>query len=190
MTTHRCHRLCRLRSLGGIFVFSLALIVSVHLQPAKATDSVTITWATLGGFYTDWAGVIAKEYEAATGNKVKIINIDYAQLYEKQVIEMVGGTGAYDIITYEAAWKPEFVSAGWLEPLDSYIKSYDPKALAIDDIAPALLELSTVWQGQIYGLPYYTFTMGYFYRYDLYDDPTEKAAFKTRYGYDLGPPQT
>jgi multiple sugar transport system substrate-binding protein len=173
----------------------MGLVCAITLTAGIAPDSaaakgVTVTWATINGFFSDYAKQMIEEYEVKTGNKVKIINIDYAQLYEKQVIEMVGGTGAYDIITYESVWKPEFVAANWLQPLDEFIAKADQDDLAIKDIAPALTELSTGWKGKTYGLPYYTFTMGYFYRYDLFTDPTEQGAFQAKFGYELSIPKT
>jgi multiple sugar transport system substrate-binding protein len=179
------------KKLSILSAFLILVIFACFIAlPSAQAKGVTVTWATIGGFYTDWAQELAKEYEAASGNKVKIIDIDYAQLYEKQVIEMVGGTGAYDIITYEAAWKPEFVGAGWLAPLDSYIKASKPEDIKIEKVSPALLELAAGWQGKTYGLPYYSFTMGYFYRLDLFEDPIEKKNFKAKYGYELNLPQT
>lgn len=157
--------------------------------PAESTG-VTITWATIAGFYTDWAEEVAKEFEEATGHNVEVVDIDFPQLYEKQVLEMVGGTGAYDIITYDNGWKAEFANNGYLAPLDEYIAASDPEEIQFEDVAPALVELTTGWKGQVYGLPYYTFTMGMFYRCDLYEHPDEQAAFEAEYGYPLDVPQT
>ncbi len=162
--------------------------------PAEKTvapaEKVTITWSTIAGFYTDWAEEVAKDFEEATGYDVEVIDIDFPQLYEKQVLEMVGGTGAYDIITYDVGWKAEFAHSGYLLPLDDYIAASDPKDIEFEDIAPALIELTTRWQGKVFGLPYYTFTMGMFYRCDLFEHPDEKAAFEAKYGYPLDVPQT
>lgn len=159
-------------------------------EPAAESTGVTITWATIAGFYTDWAEEVAKDYEAATGNKVNVVDIDFPQLYEKEVLEMVGGTGAYDIITYDVGWKAEFANNGYLAPLDDYIAASDPAEIQFEDVAPALVELTTGWKGNVYGLPYYTFTMGMFYRCDLYENPDEMAAFEAKYGYPLDVPQT
>lgn len=176
-------------TIGAMWQIGSAAVLALGLSAGNAhADKVTVNWATIGGFYTDLAQKLADKFEAKSGIKVNIINIDFAQLYEKQILEMVGETGAYDVITYASQWKPEFVSAGWLLPLDQYMAKSDPKELALDDIAPALVEISNKWQGKTYGLPYYTFTMGYFYRQDLMNDPTEKAAFKSKYGYDLATP--
>ena len=153
-------------------------------------EKVTITWATIAGFYTDWATEVAKDFERETGHTVRVIDIDFPQLYEKQVLEMVGGTGAYDIITYDVGWKAEFAYNGYLTPLDDYIAASDPADIQIEDVAPALVELTTAWQGKVFGLPYYTFTMGMFYRCDLFEHPDEMAAFEAEYGYKLDIPQT
>ena len=153
-------------------------------------EKVTITWATIAGFYTDWAEEVAKEFEAKTGYDVEVVDIDFSQLYEKQVIEMVGKTGAYDIITYDVGWKAEFANSGYLLALDDYIAASDPNEIQFEDIHPALVEAACGWKGKVWGLPYYTFTMGYFYRCDLFEDPGEMAAFEAEYGYPLDVPQT
>jgi len=158
--------------------------------PPPPPEEVTITWAAIAGFYTDWAEEVAKEYEEDTGVNVDIIEIDFSQMYEKQVIEMVGDTGAYDIVSYDVGWKAEWANSGYILPLDDYIAASDPEEIQFDDIHPALIETATSWNGQVWGLPYYTFTMGYFYRCDLFEDPGEMAAFEAEYGYPLGYPQT
>lgn len=158
--------------------------------PPPPEEEVTITMATIAGFYTDWAEEVAKEFEEKTGWNVEIVQIDFSQLYEKQVLEMVGGTGAYDIITYDVGWKAEFANSGYILPLDNYIAASDPEEIQFEDIHPALIEGSCRWKGQVWGLPFYTFTMGYFYRCDLFEDPDEMAAFEAEYGYPLDIPET
>jgi multiple sugar transport system substrate-binding protein len=153
-------------------------------------EKVTITMATIAGFYTDWAEEVAKEFEEKTGWNVEIVQIDFSQLYEKQVIEFVGDTGAYDIITYDVGWKAEFANSGHILPLDDYIAASDPAEIQFEDIHPALIEGSCRWKGKVWGLPFYTFTMGYFYRCDLFEDPDEMAAFEAKYGYPLDIPET
>lgn len=74
-------------------------------------------------------------------------------------------------------------------PMDDYIAENADK-VQYDDVAPILADMTTQYKGHIYGLPYYTYTAGYFYRADLFEDPTEQAAFKEKYGYDLAVPTT
>jgi multiple sugar transport system substrate-binding protein len=174
--------------LAIIFVMALALVPTTSYN-VEAQD-VTITWATIAGFYTDWAEQVANQYEQDTGVTVEIIDIDFPSLYENQVLEAVADTGAYDILTYDVGWKAEFSESGYLQVLDDYIANADPEVIAFDDISPALTETTSMWRGKVYGLPYYTFTMGYFYRCDLFENPDEMAAFEEAYGYPLGIPRT
>lgn len=161
-------------------------------EPAKsapAAGEVTVTWATLAGFYTDWAKSLADEFTKKTGVKVNIVEMDLPTMYEKEVLDMVGGTGVYDIVTWNVSWKGEWANNGFLLPLDDYIKK-DAAEVQIQDVAPALLQVSGVWQGKTYGLPYYTFAPGIFYRCDLFENADEMAAFQKKYGYKLDIPTT
>jgi multiple sugar transport system substrate-binding protein len=162
-------------------------------QPAATTeckdeDRVQINWSTIAGFYTDAMESIIADFEATHCIKVNIIGIDNAQLYDKQVIELVGKTGAYDVVNIEAMEKAEFAENGFLLPMDDYLKEH-PEA-QYEDIAPIIQDLTTKYKGKIWGLPYYTYTAGWFGRCDLLEDPTEQAAFKEKYGYDLAIPTT
>lgn len=162
-------------------------------QPAatgecKDEDRVPIAWSTIAGFYTDAMESIVADFEATHCVDVTIIGIDNAQLYDKQVIELVGKTGAYDVVNIEAMEKAEFAENGFLLAMDDYLK--DHPDVDYEDIAPIMRELTTQYKGKIWGLPYYTYTAGYFGRCDLFEDPTEQAAFKEKYGYDLAVPST
>jgi len=158
---------------------------------AECTDEtrVPITWSTIAGFYTDAMSQLVADFEATHCVKVNVVNIDNSQLYDKQVIEMVGQTGAYDVVTLETAEKAEFAENGFIMPMDDYIAENAEK-VQYEDVAPILADMTTQYKGHIYGLPYYTYTAGYFYRADLFEDPTEQAAFKEKYGYDLAVPTT
>jgi multiple sugar transport system substrate-binding protein len=167
------------------------VLLACMLQPAVAAPSskVTVTWATLAGFYTDWAKTLAKQFTDKTGIEVKIIEMDLPTMYEKEVLDIVGNTGTYDIITWNVSWKGEWANAGYIYPLDDYIKR-DAAEVKVDDISQALLKVSGVWRGKTYGLPYYTFTPGLIYRADLFENKEEKAAFKAKFGYALDIPKT
>jgi multiple sugar transport system substrate-binding protein len=159
-------------------------------EAAAAEGGVTINWATISGFYTDWAAEVAKDWEEQTGNTVNIIDIDLPQMYEKIVLESVADTGAYDIVTWDVGWQSEWANSGYLLELDPFIEAADPAELQLEDIAPSLLRTTGMFNGKYYGMPYYTFTMGMFYRCDLFEDEAEMAAFEEQYGYPLDIPTT
>jgi multiple sugar transport system substrate-binding protein len=155
----------------------------------KSKEDVTVTWATIAGFYSDWMDEAAANFEAETGIKAEIIQIDFGVMYEKQGIEMASKTGAYDLVTVEPMWKAEWANAGYLTPLDDLIEK-NGLSEDIKNFDPGTLALSCKYDGKIYTLPYYTYNMGRFARADLFEDPTEQAAFKAEYGYDLRVPET
>ncbi len=156
-------------------------------QECADADRVPITWSTIAGFYTDAMAKLVSGFEAGHCVKVNVVNIDNSQLYNKQVIEMVGQTGAYDVVTLETSEKAEFAENGFILPMTEY---FADKKEQLDDVAPTLAALTTQYKGDVWGLPYYTYTAGYIYRADLFDDPTEKEAFKKRFNYDLAVPTT
>jgi len=101
----------------------------------KDEDRVKINWSTIAGFYTDAMESIIADFEATHCVDVTIVGIDNAQLYNKQVIELVGKTGAYDVVNIEAMEKAEFAENGFLLPMDDYLKEH-PEA-QYEDIAPS-----------------------------------------------------
>jgi multiple sugar transport system substrate-binding protein len=151
-------------------------------------NGTTITWATISGFYTDIATSLAADYTAKTGTKVNIVQIDLQSMYDKETLDMAGATGAYDIVTWNLSWLGQWAGANWLAPLTDYVAK-NKDVLKLDDISPALMQTDS-WQGVQYGLPYYTFTQGMFYRCDLFENATEKANFQAKYGYALDIPTT
>jgi multiple sugar transport system substrate-binding protein len=168
--------------MGGVAAACLA-------TPALAcedADRVPLTWSTIAGFYTDAMADLVAGFEATHCAKVNVVNIDNSQLYNKQVIEMVGATGAYDIVTLETSEKADFAENGFILPMTDYLAD---KQDLVKDVAPVLATMTTRYKDDIWGLPYYTYTAGFIYRADLFEDAGEKEAFKAKYGYDLAVPQ-
>lgn len=153
-------------------------------QEAAKQEEITVKWATIAGFYTDWAEKLAKEYEEKTGVKVEIVQIDNAVMYEKQGIEMASHTGAYDLVTCESMWKAEWANAGYIMPIDDLIAEAGLEE-DLKNFDPLTLKLAGQWNGKTYALPYYTYNQGMFVRKDLFDDPIEKERFKKEYGEEL-----
>lgn len=165
-----------------------AVLASTVATGAGAQSNGQVTWATIAGFYTDIAKERAAEFTAETGIPVNIVEIDLQSMYDKEVLDMAGGTGAYDIVTWNLSWLGQWAESGWVVPLDDYI-ARDNATLQLEDLAPILVTQNK-WKGVTYGLPYYTFTQGMFYRCDLFENADEMAAFNTAYGYDLDVPTT
>lgn len=164
---------------------SIAFASAASAQSCE--DPVNITWSTIAGFYTDAMADFVSSFEEANCASVEIINIDNSQLYNKQVIEMVGQTGAYDVVTLETAEKAEFAENGFILPMTDF---FGDRQQLVDDVAPILRSMTVEYSGDIWGLPYYTYTAGMFVRQDLLDDAAEAEAFQAKYGYALAQPTT
>jgi multiple sugar transport system substrate-binding protein len=70
-----------------------------------------------------------------------------------------------DILTLDVIWVAEFATAGWLVPLDKYVKATH---FSLDDFLPAALASST-YQGCLYSLPWFADAGLLYYRRDLYE---------------------
>ena len=180
----------REKLLFGISVLLVsAFIIALPAGVLAQAQNDKITVATIAGFYTDWLKEISEDFEEETGTEVEIIGIDFSNLYEKEAMEMASGTGAYDIITLESTWLPEWAANKWLVNLTPRIENTPTEELDLDKVSPALRSLNS-WNGEVYGLPYYTYHMGQFYREDLFSHPVERENFREEYGYPLHPPYT
>lgn len=124
-----------------------------------------------------------------TGIKVNVERVASPVVYSKENVELMAGTGYYDVVYVETAWTTEW--SAYLEKLEDLAAKWDPKGVAgfredVSNHSPSILIC-----GQAYGdqmvLPFYTYHMGMFIRQDVFDHPTEKANFKARYGYELKP---
>lgn len=166
---------------------SVLALCAGHAQANECTNPVQITWSTIAGFYTDAMNQFVASFEKENCGKVQVINTDNSQLYNKQVIEMVGQTGAYDVVTLETAEKAEFAANGFILPMTEFLAE---RPDLVEDVAPTLRSITVEYDGNIWGLPYYTYSAGMFIRQDLLDDPIEQAAFQERYGYPLARPET
>ena len=133
-----------------------------------------------------------EKFTKQTGVKVNIERVASPVVYSKENVELMGGTGYYDVVYVETAWTVEW--SRYLHKLEDLAAKYDPAGVEgfrkeIANHSPSILIC-----GQAYGdqmvLPFYTYHMGMFLRQDVYDDPTEQKNFKTKYGYDLKAPTT
>jgi multiple sugar transport system substrate-binding protein len=109
------------------------------------------------------------DFEEATGIEVELEVYDEPTARQKLVLDGTSGTGTYDV-TSASFWNlPEFVSAGWLEPLDSYIADKKDDWLTVEDIPQGALEAMTV-EDQLYALPHTIIGGMFYYRTDVFEE--------------------
>jgi len=120
------------------------------------------------GYEIDAIRKFTPDFEQATGIKVNTEVYDEPTARQKLVLDATLHTGTYDV-TSASFWNlPEFVKAGWLQPLDEYLSKAKDPWLHPEDI-PAGAKQSMTVQGKLYGLPHTIIGGMGFYRKDIFD---------------------
>jgi multiple sugar transport system substrate-binding protein len=129
---------------------------------AAQADSKSITVGIEAGSpqgeYFQKAG---PEFTKATGIKVKFLAVPHDNMHQKFLTDAVSGTGAYDVLTVDEGWMPEFASKGYLTKLDDAVSAKDKS-----DFAASALQTGT-YDGHLYSLPYLVHNLVTYYRTDL-----------------------
>ncbi|MFO1039593.1 MAG: sugar ABC transporter substrate-binding protein [Geminicoccaceae bacterium] len=158
------------------------------VEAAKQFSGITLTVTAEAGLQallqTQYTG---PEWEKLTGIKINTVELPFEEIYPKTMLEHQAGTGAYDALLISPPWLADMVLQNAVIPLDDYVKKYGADT-EFDDINPAFKDWQT-YNGHIYGLVQDGDVLVTYYRKDLFADPENQAAFKEKYGYDLGPPK-
>lgn len=128
------------------------------------------------------------DFEAKTGAKVNLEGVQYNGLRDKIVLDAVGGSGTYDVISVDTMWTGEFAEGQYIVPLDDLLAK-DKAEVNAEDTPPALWQ-AFAWKGKTYAAPLSIYTKMVIYREDLWGDPKHQQQFKAKYGYDLKSPET
>lgn len=111
----------------------------------------------------------AQEWGSAHGVHIEVVELPYANLFEKEQLDLSSQTGAYDVIMLDDPWFPSM--AGELAKL--------PREPDSDFVASCLNVCRNPYQtGSYFALPYVGNAQLFFYRRDLFEK------------YKLGPPKT
>ncbi len=110
-----------------------------------------------------------EDFEKATGIDVELEVYDEPTARQKLVLDATSNTGTYDI-TSASFWNlPEYVSAGWLQPLDEYISKAKDEWLHLEDLPQGAMKSMTVDE-QLYALPHTIIGGMFFYRKDVFQE--------------------
>lgn len=117
----------------------------------------------------------------------KILGLPFVGQYEKMVAELISHSSVYDLMVFPPQFIGDFVSRGFLRPIDSYFHLMNPK---LADVMPAYREPNLYRHGKWYALPYDGDILQLTYRTDLFNDATEKKDFEKKYKRPLTVPTT
>jgi len=126
-------------------------------------------------------------FEKETGIRVEFEKMTYIGMHDKLVAQLLAPVNAYDLMEVDFIWAGEFPAAGWLEPLEPYVQR---SGFDLSPYLPSMLDLVGYYQGKLYMIPMYSYTMALIYRTDLLNRPDLQEKYKALYGRPLTVPET
>ncbi|HUQ32842.1 MAG TPA: ABC transporter substrate-binding protein [Pyrinomonadaceae bacterium] len=129
-----------------------------------------LTLAVNSGVEGDALKAAARDYEAQTGVHINIAEFPYANLFEKELIDLNARTGAYDLIMLDDPWFPKFATKDSLTDLSPLYEKRGMKGPDADFV-PASISLCRhpYESGALYALPYVGNSQLFFYRKDVFE---------------------
>jgi multiple sugar transport system substrate-binding protein len=162
----------RIRSgpvLGGAAVALCLALGSAPVEAQKKYEGVEVNLLTRPGPVI--AGRIeerGKEFEAATGAKINVSSVPFADLFQKLLTDWATGTNSIDVGVFASGWAVEMVDGELLADLSEFVAN-DPD-LKIDDIAPYFREFNQKIDGKTYLITIDGDFQMVYYRKDVLDE--------------------
>ena len=160
-----------------ILLASLLLVASC--TPNQKPNGKQLTLAVVSGVEGEALKAAALDYETQTGVHINIAQFPYANLFEKELIDLKAHTGAYDLIMLDDPWFPRFTHEEFLTELTPLLQRRGQAGPDSDFIEASVALCRHPYQtGSLYALPYVGNSQLFFYRKDLFEK------------YSLKPPAT
>jgi len=141
------------------------LMVLALLAPVGLTKTKVVVAGRDGGYGVALQLAVDMYTAQHPDVEIELLKLPYAGLYEKLVIDLAEGIGAYDIVMLDDTWATEFMSHGWLANLEELGYRPDP-----DFVANALAVGRYPYpDGALYALPHVGNVELFAYRKDLFE---------------------
>jgi multiple sugar transport system substrate-binding protein len=176
----------RKRMFRRVLIVSAALAGLIAGWPAAATE-LTILWAEWDP--ANYLQELANEYEKKTGVKVTVETVNWPDFQNKAFTEFNAHDDAYDLVVGDSQWLGAGATEGHYVELSDLVKELDLTKV----MTPASMTYYSEYpQGssRYWAVPLEADAIGWAYRKDWFEDPSEMKAFKEKYDYDLAPPKT
>jgi multiple sugar transport system substrate-binding protein len=164
------------------FAASLEERVVAAAKPLGAGDVSGMIWSP---YLVPMQPVIA-EFKKQTGIGIGgVQDISIFDAPQRAMAEALSRSPQFDFIHIDSNMIPSLASAGYLEPLDEYMKKADFKIDAVADYANFM-----TYKGQTYGVPTDGNVHIQYVRKDLLEDADNKKRFADKHGKELKYPDT
>lgn len=169
-----------------MFVF-LVLGCTQPQEQDNAQKSITIWWAQWDP--ANGLQELGNLFEKETGIAVNVHQIPWASYQDQVFLNFGNNTTEFDIVIGDSQWIGRGATRGLYVELTDWL----PTATDMTKIHPRAARYLCEYppdSGKYYAAPCETDAVGFVYRKDWFEDPAEKAAFKSKYGRDLTIPNT
>ena len=164
-----------------------AALLSAGAASAQSNE-LTLCWAAW-----DPANALvelSKDFEAQSGIKMNFEFVPWPNFADRMLNELNSGGQLCDLLIGDSQWIGGSAENGHYVKLNDFFASEN---ISMDDFAPATVYAYSTWPKgtpNYYALPAMGDANGWFYRKDWFARPEIQAAFKEKYGRDLGEPKT
>ena len=147
-------------------------------------SGITLDVKLIGGApYEPLYEVMIPIWEAKTGGKVQILSKkSHFELDKEMKQDIAAGNMSYCVVSNHTSFATQYGDI--FRDLNGIVqKDY------LAEFVPLVLDHSTV-DGRLVQLPQHSDVSNLFYIKSLFEDENNKSSFKSKYGYDLAPPET
>lgn len=150
--------------LSSIALVSIGLLAgcSSGKEDSKKDSAEKVTFWYMGDGSKEIQPII-DDFEKESGVKVDLQSIPWSASHDKLLTAVASGDGP-DVVQMGTTWMAEFVDAGALKDISSYIDSED--TLKSDNFFDGSVT-TTKFDDKYYAVPWYTETRALYYRTDL-----------------------
>ncbi|MGA2128353.1 MAG: ABC transporter substrate-binding protein, partial [Xanthobacteraceae bacterium] len=168
----------------------VSLIAGVALTSAFAASAVaeelTIFWAEWDP--ANYLQELVNDYTKQTGVKVTVETTPWSDFQTKTFREFAAKGSTYDMVVGDSQWLGAGSTEGHYVDLTEFFKKNNLDKLMLPATVAGYAEYPP-GSKKYWAIPLEGDANGWAYRKDWFEDPKEKAAFKAKYGYELGVPQ-
>ncbi len=148
----------------------LVVILSMFLSASVFASNGPLVLATNNAPEGKSMAKALEEFGKLKNIEVEVVEAPYANLFEKELLDLSKGTGLYDIILLDDPWFTQFAENDWLTELSSYFLEKKEAGLSADfiDKSQAICRYPYA-KGLLYAVPAVGNAQMFFYRKDLFE---------------------
>lgn len=145
----------------------IAGVIGTLLLAGNASAEETLRVLLEGHSTSDSIKALLPEFEKETGIKVQAEIVPYNDLTSKALLAFSSHSGRYDVVMDDWVHAVGYASAGYITPVDKWMKS-DTKFYNKADLVPSYAD-TLRYKDAYYGLPVYGESTFLMYRKDLFE---------------------